>query len=64
MLQFIVLGQIPGTHIQLTFSWFSLIILAAILIAAHKFYKQHTQRQIQQLQRHFDVISLSSLDQA
>lgn len=64
MLQFIVLGQIPGTHIQLTFAWFSVIAGLAAMIVAHKLAQLHAQNKIQQLQRHFEVISLSSLDRA
>lgn len=31
MLQFIVLGMIPGTHIQVTFDWVLLIVALASL---------------------------------
>lgn len=30
MMQFIVLGQVPGTHFQLTFIWFQLAVALAI----------------------------------
>lgn len=64
MEQLIVLGQIPGTHFQLTYGWFQLIVLPALAFAGYKLYHLYLQKQAQQTQRHFDVISLRSLDQA
>jgi len=64
MMQLIVLGQIPGTHFQLTYGWFQLIMIPLVLLAAYKTYRWYTQKQTVQTQRHFDFISLRSLDQA
>ncbi len=36
MLEFIVLGQIPGTQIQITFAWFLFGALAALWYFLHK----------------------------
>lgn len=33
MLEFIVLGQIPGTHLQITLAWFVLAILGLLIWA-------------------------------
>ena len=35
MLQFIVLGQIPGTNIQLSFIWIFLLLTLVVLITAY-----------------------------
>jgi hypothetical protein len=64
MMQLIVLGQIPGTHFQLTYGWFQVIVLPVLAFAAYKLYLRHLQKRTQQTQRHFDFISLRSLDQA
>lgn len=64
MMQFIVLGQVPGTHFQLTYGWFQLIFIPLVLAAGYKAYRWHAQKQTVQTQRHFDFISLRSLDQA
>ena len=64
MMQLIVLGQIPGTHFQLTYGWFQLFMVPVLLYVAHKGYRLYVQKQNNQTQRHFDVISLRSLDQA
>lgn len=37
MLQFIVLGQIPGTNIQLSFSWIFIILFLIALVSAYLF---------------------------
>ncbi len=39
MLQFIVLGQIPGTHFQLTFAWFVFAILMGLIWLDLKFHR-------------------------
>jgi hypothetical protein len=39
MLEFIVLGQIPGTNLQITIAWFVLIIFALIVWADIKFHR-------------------------
>jgi hypothetical protein len=36
MLEFIVLGQIPGTQVQITFAWFLIAALGAIAYLLHK----------------------------
>jgi hypothetical protein len=64
MMQLIVLGEIPGTHFQLTYGWFQLLMLPVLAFAGYKLYQWHTQKQAKQAQRHFDFISLRSLDQA
>ena len=64
MLQLIVLGQIPGTHLRLTFAWFQVIVLPLLVVGGYVLYKAHLQKQFKVTQRHFDVISLRSLDQA
>ena len=38
MLEFIVLGQIPGTHIQITVAWFAFAILGLLVWADVKFH--------------------------
>lgn len=64
MLQLIILGQIPGTQIQLTFAWFQVIVLPLLAVVAYKLYRAQLAKVQQQTQRHFDVISLRNLDQA
>jgi len=64
MLEFIVLGQVPGIHFQVTFFWFSIVSLLLLSYAWKKTHKRHSLSQEKQIQRHFDFISLSSLDQA
>lgn len=43
MLEFIVLGQIPGTHLQITLAWFAFAILGLLIWADIKF---HAQKEI------------------
>jgi len=38
MLEFIVLGQIPGTHLQITLAWFVFAILGILIWADIKFH--------------------------
>lgn len=38
MLEFIVLGQIPGTHLQITLAWFAFAILGLLIWADIKFH--------------------------
>ncbi len=64
MMQLIVLGQIPGTHFQLTYAWFQVLMVPVILLVAYKVRKVHTSKSVGAVQRHYDVISLRSLDQA
>ncbi|MDQ5972645.1 MAG: hypothetical protein QG553_804 [Patescibacteria group bacterium] len=64
MMQLIVLGQIPGTHFQLTFAWFQVLMVPVIFLVAYKVRKVHTSKNAGDVQRHYDVISLRSLDQA
>lgn len=39
MLEFIVLGQVPGTHIQVTFTWFLFAALAGLMYFNHRMKK-------------------------
>ncbi len=39
MMDFIVLGLIPGTHIQVTFAWFLFGALIALLFVNHRIKK-------------------------
>ena len=64
MEQLIVLGQIPGTHFQLTFLWYQLIIWPVVGYFGYRLYKTRMAKLQEQTQRHFDVISLRSLEQA
>lgn len=41
MLEFIVLGQIPGTHFQITFAWFALGLLAGLIWVDYKIHRSH-----------------------
>lgn len=47
MLEFIVLGQIPGTHIQITFAWcliVSLILLIWVDLRIHRGHRHTNSR--------------------
>lgn len=47
MLEFIVLGQIPGTHLKITFAWcliVSLILLIWIDLRVHRGHRRHESR--------------------
>jgi uncharacterized protein HemX len=62
-MDFIVLGLIPGTHIQLTFVGY--LLLAPLLLGVGIYYFRKVQKhRLQSTRRHFDVISLRSLEQA
>lgn len=41
MLEFIVLGEIPGTHIQVTLAWFVLVVFGLIIYIDLKFHNQN-----------------------
>jgi len=45
MLEFIVLGQIPGTNLKITLAWFVLIFFGLIVWADLKFHRtnNHTE---------------------
>jgi hypothetical protein len=60
MEQLIVLGEIPGTHIQITFSWYALAIIAGLATLAYRTHRRH----LDQLQQQLTAITLGSLDQA
>lgn len=45
MLEFIVLGQIPGTHLQITLAWFVFAILGLLIWADIKFHAQKRANQ-------------------
>ena len=64
MMQLIILGQVPGTHFQLTYGWFQLMVLPILGYVGYRFYQAHLLKQIKQAQRQFEVISLRNLDQA
>jgi len=64
MMQLLVLGQIPGTHIQLTYGWFQLIALPMLGLLVYKAHRLYLQNHARKHPRHFDFISLRSLDQA
>ena len=64
MMQLIVLGQIPGTQFRLTYGWFQLIMLPLLSFGAYRVYRWYSLKQTEQTQRHYDFISLRSLDQA
>lgn len=36
MLEFLVLGQIPGTHFQVTFAWYLFLALGLLSYLLHK----------------------------
>ncbi len=40
MLEFLVLGQIPGTHIQITFAWYLFAALGIVGYVIHKLKSQ------------------------
>lgn len=42
MLQFIVLGEIPGTHLQITFAWYAIFLLAGLIWLDVKIHKSHS----------------------
>lgn len=45
MLEFIVLGQIPGTQLQITLAWFVFAILGVLIWADIKFHaSKNTQK--------------------
>lgn len=48
MLEFIVLGQIPGTDIQITFAWFAVALLCGLIWADMKLHKTGTDKKISQ----------------
>lgn len=39
MLEFIVLGQVPGTHIQITFTWFLFAALIGLVVVDQRMKK-------------------------
>jgi hypothetical protein len=41
MLEFIVLGKIPGTNIQVTLAWFVLVIFGLVLYVDLKFHNHN-----------------------
>lgn len=41
MLEFIVLGEVPGTHIQITFAWFTLLLVAGLIWLDYKIHQNH-----------------------
>lgn len=50
MLEFLVLGQVPGTHIQITFAWYLFAALGLLSYTVHKIKKvQANKKDIKQL---------------
>lgn len=50
MLEFLVLGEVPGTHIQITFTWYLLVALILLSYVVHKIKKSaHNKKEIKQL---------------
>lgn len=47
MLEFIVLGQIPGTDIVITFSW--AVAVATVVVGTSLLYRIHSQHNISKL---------------
>lgn len=64
MIQFLVLGQVPGTHFQITFNWFQVLLLASLVAAAYYTVYVRGLHNIKRMQQRFDAISLQNLDQA
>ncbi len=41
MIEFIVLGEIPGTHLQITLAWFVFSVLGVLIWADMRFHSAH-----------------------
>lgn len=41
MVEFIVLGEIPGTHLQITLAWFVFSVLGVLIWADMRFHSSH-----------------------
>ena len=63
MMNFIVLGLIPGTHIQLNFIAYLIVVAAVLVFTAIEIRRLYRQSKLSQ-RRNFDIISLRSLEQA
>lgn len=60
MLEFIVLGQIPGTNIHISFTWYLVIVLVLSVYVEKKLHSKHKS----ETENHnFDIISLGNLHQ-
>lgn len=64
MIQFLVLGQVPGTHFQITFMWFQLLLVLASLAATYYLVYVRGLHNVKHMQERFNAISLQNLDQA
>jgi Na+/H+ antiporter NhaC len=64
MMQFIVLGQIPGTHFQLTFIGFQVVLALVIAGVVTYAYYLHSLHIHKEMQRTFDIITLQTLGRA
>lgn len=64
MEQLIVLGEIPGTHLQITFIWYAVLVIATVAVLSYKLHVRHISQLRQSLQHHYDTITLGALDQA
>lgn len=45
MLEFLVLGQIPGTQIQITYAWYMFTALGLLAYGLHRLKKTHSPKQ-------------------
>lgn len=41
MVEFIVLGEIPGTHLQITLAWFAFMVLGILIWADMRFHSNN-----------------------
>lgn len=64
MIQFLILGQVPGTHFQITFGWFQLVMVVAVAAAAYYVIYIRGMHNLKAMQQQFEAVSLQSLDQA
>ncbi len=63
MLDLIVLGQIPGTNIQITFSLFGLVMIVLLSVAFIHIRHKNLRDLKDTMKRRFEIITLSNLDQ-
>lgn len=64
MIQFLVLGQVPGTHFQITFGWFQLVLLVVSAASIYYLLYVRSLHNVKQMQQRLSAISLQTLDQA
>lgn len=63
MLEFIVLGQIPGTHFQITYMWFWFVVAVVLSYALTLVHKRNIGKIKESIRKNIEVITLSNLDQ-